>query len=213
MMFDAVPSKAIGLEWEPAHQMVQLIDPLPQLEQWIDRVYHLHGKDVTLHWDPGEEVRASSAPRNSPSPAPPATATPTGGTCSTSCTPRASRGDLVVEGFHDPIFKDDREWAGQLHALQYLKWCRGGTEVNPWKPFPPLKTAWDGKSRAVFSLRGFTGGKPKVLRQQQLQVPLLLRQVHVPAGAGDDRLLHLVPGHAAVCHPTRGSPAPCRSWK
>ena len=31
MMFDAVPSEAIGLEWEPAHQMVQLIDPLPVL--------------------------------------------------------------------------------------------------------------------------------------------------------------------------------------
>ena len=44
MMFDAVPSRAIGLEWEPAHQMVQLIDPLPQLEEWADRVYHIHGK-------------------------------------------------------------------------------------------------------------------------------------------------------------------------
>ena len=25
-------------------------------------------------------------------------------------------GDLVVEGFHDPIFQGDLEWAGQLHA-------------------------------------------------------------------------------------------------
>ena len=41
-------------------------------------------------------------------------------------------GDLVVEGFHDPIFKEEREWAGQLHALEYLKWCRGGTEESPW---------------------------------------------------------------------------------
>ena len=57
LMFDAVPSKAIGLEWEPAHQMVQLIDPLPVLEQWIDRVYHLHGKDCTIHWDRVKNVR------------------------------------------------------------------------------------------------------------------------------------------------------------
>lgn len=39
--------------------------------------------------------------------------------------PRGYVGDLVVEGFHDPIFKEEREWAGQLHALEYLKWCRG----------------------------------------------------------------------------------------
>lgn len=31
MMFNAVPSPALGLEWEPCHQMVSLIDPLPQL--------------------------------------------------------------------------------------------------------------------------------------------------------------------------------------
>ena len=90
MMFDAVPSEAIGLEWEPAHQMVQLIDPLPVLEQWIPPVYHLHGKDCTIHWDRVKK-HACSAPPTSPSPAPPATATPTGGTCSTSCTPPASR--------------------------------------------------------------------------------------------------------------------------
>lgn len=28
MMFDAVPSDALGLEWEPAHQMGQLIEPV-----------------------------------------------------------------------------------------------------------------------------------------------------------------------------------------
>ena len=79
MMFDAVPSRAIGLEWEPAHQMVQLIDPLPQLEEWADRVYHIHGKDATLHWD---RVRKWNPGRR-------ATATPTGGTCSTSSIPGA----------------------------------------------------------------------------------------------------------------------------
>ena len=47
-------------------------------------------------------------------------------------TARERAHDLVVEGFHDPIFKEEREWAGQLHALEYLKWCRGGTEESPW---------------------------------------------------------------------------------
>ncbi|MEG0995764.1 MAG: sugar phosphate isomerase/epimerase family protein, partial [Clostridia bacterium] len=30
-MFEEVKSDAIGLEWEPAHQMIQLIDPIAQL--------------------------------------------------------------------------------------------------------------------------------------------------------------------------------------
>ena len=33
LMFQEVPSPALGLEWEPCHQMVSLIDPLPQLRQ------------------------------------------------------------------------------------------------------------------------------------------------------------------------------------
>lgn len=31
--------------------MVQLIDPVPQLEEWIGRVYHLHGKDANIDWN------------------------------------------------------------------------------------------------------------------------------------------------------------------
>jgi sugar phosphate isomerase/epimerase len=41
----------IGLEWEPTHQMVQLIDPLPQLKQWMKKIVHIHGKDATIDWD------------------------------------------------------------------------------------------------------------------------------------------------------------------
>jgi sugar phosphate isomerase/epimerase len=50
-MFNEVPSQALGLEWEPCHQMVSLIDPMPQLRQWVKRIYHVHGKDATIHWD------------------------------------------------------------------------------------------------------------------------------------------------------------------
>ena len=39
LMFDAVPLDNIGLEWEPCHQMVQLIDPLPQIREWGKRFF------------------------------------------------------------------------------------------------------------------------------------------------------------------------------
>ena len=27
---------------------------------------------------------------------------------------------------HDPVYRGELEMTGQLHALRYLKWCRGG---------------------------------------------------------------------------------------
>jgi len=51
MMFNEVPLENIGLEWEPCHQMVHLIDPIPQLRKWAKRVFHLHGKCCTIPWD------------------------------------------------------------------------------------------------------------------------------------------------------------------
>jgi hypothetical protein len=40
LMFDAVPMKNLGLEWEPCHQMVNLIDPIPQLRKWAGKMFH-----------------------------------------------------------------------------------------------------------------------------------------------------------------------------
>jgi sugar phosphate isomerase/epimerase len=40
LMFDAVPFDNLGLEWEPCHQMVAPIDPMPQLRQWAPRIFY-----------------------------------------------------------------------------------------------------------------------------------------------------------------------------
>ena len=34
LMFNETPDDNIGLEWEPCHQLVYLIDPLPQIRKW-----------------------------------------------------------------------------------------------------------------------------------------------------------------------------------
>ncbi|MCE2939787.1 MAG: hypothetical protein LW819_10890, partial [Fimbriimonadaceae bacterium] len=42
------------------------------------------------------------------------------------------RGSIDIEGWHDPVYRDDLEMTGQVHALNYLKACRGGAFVpNP----------------------------------------------------------------------------------
>lgn len=46
--FDAVPSKAMGVNYDPSHLLRMGIDPLIFLDEFIDRVYHVHGKDCEL---------------------------------------------------------------------------------------------------------------------------------------------------------------------
>ena len=42
------------------------------------------------------------------------------------------KGSIDIEGWHDPVYKDDLEMTGQVHALKHLKHCRGGAfVVNP----------------------------------------------------------------------------------
>lgn len=131
MMFHEVPSPAIGLEWEPCHQMVSLIDPLPQLRQWVDRVYHVHGKDATIAWD----VLKTRGLRGGE----PFVWHRTPGFGDTNWTDVITilrqggyQGAIDIEGWHDPIYRDELEMTGQVRALNYLKQCRGGAYVeNP----------------------------------------------------------------------------------
>jgi sugar phosphate isomerase/epimerase len=41
-------------------------------------------------------------------------------------------GTIDIEGWHDHVYRGDLEMTGQVHALNYLKQCRGGSFVpNP----------------------------------------------------------------------------------
>src|SRR5260370_5425234 len=51
LMFNALPDDNLGLEWEPCHQLVYLIDPVPQIPKWAPQFFHVHGKDPTVRWD------------------------------------------------------------------------------------------------------------------------------------------------------------------
>lgn len=131
MMFEAVPARNLGLEWEPCHQMNSLIDPLPQLRQWVNRVFHLHGKDATVLWDVvktkgvrgGEKYVYHRTP----------------GFGDTNWTDVISilrqggfQGSIDIEGWHDPVYRGDLEMTGQVRGLRYLQECRGGAFVaNP----------------------------------------------------------------------------------
>ena len=131
MIFNAVPSDALGLEWEPAHQISQLIEPLPQLRVWTPKIFHLHGKDGTTKWDVIRQYGITSPERWYFDRTP--------GFGDSNWTDIISdlrrfgfKGSIDIEGWHDPVYRAELEMTGQVRALNYLKDCRGGTYVeNP----------------------------------------------------------------------------------
>jgi sugar phosphate isomerase/epimerase len=127
LMFDALPAAHVGLEWEPCHQMVRLADPMPQLDDWASRIFHLHGKDATIdqqriarygigsskawawHRTPGfgdsDWTRIISKLRMN-----------------------GFTGSIDIEGWHDPVYRGELEYTGQVHGLHHLIRCRGGKD-------------------------------------------------------------------------------------
>lgn len=133
MMFDVLPADNIGLQWEPCHQMVSLMDPIPQLRKWMPtgKIFSVHGKDATIAWDIVREF-GIHGPRRFVWHRTPGfgdtnwsdviTILHQGGYC----------GSIDIEGFHDPVYRDELEMTGQVRGMQYLKACRGGVFVaNP----------------------------------------------------------------------------------
>ncbi|MFR8034796.1 MAG: sugar phosphate isomerase/epimerase family protein [Lachnospiraceae bacterium] len=132
LMFQEVTAENFGLEWEPTHQMVQLIDPVAQLREWVPKIVHMHGKDATIDWDGVRRYGVLGASEFVYH------RTPGFGDTNwrdifTILHQNGYEGDICIEGYHDPVYRDDWEMTGQLHALHYLKWCRGGDFTpNPW---------------------------------------------------------------------------------
>lgn len=131
LMFNAVPEDNIGLEWEPCHQMVSLIDPIPQLRKWASKVFHVHGKDATIAWDIVKE-HGVHGPQPFVWHRTPGFGDSNWSDIITILRQNGYKGTIDIEGWHDPVYKDELEMTGQVHALNYLKRCRGGDFVpNP----------------------------------------------------------------------------------
>jgi sugar phosphate isomerase/epimerase len=132
LMFDAVPDETLGLEWEPCHQMVYLIDPMPQIRKWAAKIFHVHGKDATIRWDVIREHGIFGKY--------PFVQMRTPGFGDSDWTRIISElrlagftGAIDIEGWHDPVYRDEMEMAGQVYALNHLKAARGGQRqiANP----------------------------------------------------------------------------------
>ncbi len=133
-MFSEVPYDNIGLEWEPAHAIKQLIDPIAELKKYGSKIFSVHGKDTTVDWDgirhQGFDLYSGKnfCPDRMPG---------FGDTnwrdVFTTLHQVGYTGDVTIEGYHDNVYNGDWEMTAQMHALNYLKWARGGDfQPNPW---------------------------------------------------------------------------------
>jgi sugar phosphate isomerase/epimerase len=130
MIFNTIPSENVGLEWEPCHQMVKLIDPMPQLRKYVKKIFHIHGKDATVMWDVVRE-HGIVGPKQFAFHRTPGF----GDSNWTDIISELRRGGFVgsidIEGWHDPVYRGELEMTGQVRALNYLKECRGTFVPNP----------------------------------------------------------------------------------
>lgn len=133
MMFNEVPDDNLGLQWEPCHQLVKLIDPAPQLRRWLPKIFNVHGKDATIRYDIIKEYGITGSKQFAFHRTP--------GFGDSNWTDIISelragnyQGSIDIEGYHDPVYRREWEMTGQVHALNYLKQCRGGDFI----PNPPF---------------------------------------------------------------------------
>lgn len=145
LMFSVVDAPNLGLEWEPCHQMVSLMDPIPQLREWTPRIFHVHGKDATIHWDIVKKQGIHSKCKEKevvvdgvahPIGLHPFVEHRTPGFGDTNWSDVITElrrygfeGSIDIEGWHDPVYCGELEMTGQVRGLNYLKACRGGDYV------------------------------------------------------------------------------------
>jgi len=130
LMFNELPDDNLGLEWEPCHQLVYLIDPIPQIHAWAPKIFHVHGKDATVRWD---VIRAHGIFGKLPFVQ---MRTPGFGDSDwariiSELRLAGYKGAIDIEGWHDPVYRGDLEMSGQVRALAFLKECRGGAAFVP----------------------------------------------------------------------------------
>src|SRR3954447_8036061 len=55
-VFEQLPSKNLGLNYDPSHLVWQLIDPAKPLKEFASRIFHVHAKDARVDHDKLNDV-------------------------------------------------------------------------------------------------------------------------------------------------------------
>ncbi|HKQ36825.1 MAG TPA: sugar phosphate isomerase/epimerase [Verrucomicrobiae bacterium] len=61
-MFERIPSRNFGLNYDPSHLVWQFMDPVNPIREFGDRIFHVHAKDARLLRDRLKEVGILATP-------------------------------------------------------------------------------------------------------------------------------------------------------
>jgi sugar phosphate isomerase/epimerase len=61
-MFDTIPSANFGLNYDPSHLVMQLIDPIAPIREFGPRIFHTHAKDMRIDRGRLQEVGTLALP-------------------------------------------------------------------------------------------------------------------------------------------------------
>lgn len=61
-MFADIPSDHFGLNYDPSHFALQFMDSEAPLKDFKEKIFHLHAKDVKIHWDRLNDVGIFAPP-------------------------------------------------------------------------------------------------------------------------------------------------------
>ena len=118
LMFDAVPSPALGLEYDPSHLICMLMDYIEPIYQYGDKIFHVHAKDAEVIWR-NVKVNGILEPESVRH------RVPGLGQADWSQIISALRevgyqGNLDIEGRHDPVLHGEYEEEGLVIAFKHL---------------------------------------------------------------------------------------------
>lgn len=122
----------VGLEWEPCHQLCQLIEPMPQLREWAPRIFHVHGKDASVHRDVLGRFGAFGSERFAHHRFP-GFGDSDWAAIFGELRQAGFRGSVDIEGHHDQSFPESLEMTAQVASFRHLVQARGGQ----FTPNPP----------------------------------------------------------------------------
>jgi sugar phosphate isomerase/epimerase len=63
-MFEAIPSKNFGLNYDPSHLIWQMMDYVKPIFEFKERIFHVHIKDARVLWERINEVGILTTPLN-----------------------------------------------------------------------------------------------------------------------------------------------------
>lgn len=61
-MFEAIPSPNFGLNYDPSHLRMQLMDPVAPIREFGERIFHTHAKDTRIDWHKLNDIGTLAPP-------------------------------------------------------------------------------------------------------------------------------------------------------